>query len=53
MPARGPPTVGANATCIVHAAFTATVLTQLLLPGTIFFIASETFSVSLVKSCIT
>src|SRR3979490_2168441 len=35
VPARGPPTVGANATCIVHAVLTATVLPQVLLPGTI------------------
>src|SRR5258707_11664233 len=35
VPARGPPTVGANATCMVHAVLTATVLPHVLLPGTI------------------
>jgi hypothetical protein len=35
VPERGPPTVGANATCMVHAVFTATLAPQLLLPGTI------------------
>lgn len=34
VPERGPPKVGVNATCIVHAVFTATVLPQVLLPGT-------------------
>src|SRR5262249_36992653 len=35
VPARGPPAVGAKATCMVQAALTATVPAQELLPGTI------------------
>ena len=35
VPERGPPAVGVNATCIVHAVNTGTVLPQVLLPGTI------------------
>ena len=35
VPARGPPTVGTNAICMVHAALIARLLPQVLLPATI------------------